>query len=103
GAVGLSFERNPTHFDIEGRLLPSNAASDEEILAVVEALREVGAGSIQFGGNERTGLTIDLIRKLCEASGRPVIPGLGFNPSRERLADMEQAVLAGARIVPTAP
>jgi N-acyl-D-aspartate/D-glutamate deacylase len=103
GAVGLSFERNPTHFDIEGRLLPSNSASDEEILAVVQALAEVGAGSIQFGGNERTGLTIELISQLAHTSGRTVIPGLGFNPTRERLADMEQATMAGARVVPTAP
>ncbi len=103
GAVGLSFERNPTHFDIEGRLLPSNSASDEELFAIVQALAEVGAGSIQFGGNERTGLTIELISRLAHISGRPVIPGLGFNPTRERLADMEQATLDGARIVPTAP
>ncbi len=103
GAVGLSFERNPTHFDIEGRLLPSNAASDEEILTVVQVLAEIGAGSIQFGGNERTGLTIELISRLAHTSGRPVIPGLGFNPTRERLADMEQAMLDGAQIVPTAP
>ncbi len=103
GAVGLSFERNPTHFDVEGRLLPSNSASDEELFAIVQALAEVGAGSIQFGGNERTGLTIELIRELARISGRPVIPGLGFNPTRERLEDMEQAMLGGAQIVPTAP
>jgi N-acyl-D-aspartate/D-glutamate deacylase len=103
GAVGLSFERNPTHFDIEGRLLPSNAASDEELVAIVEALAEIGAGTIQFGGNEATGMTVALLSRLARASGRPVVPGLGFNPTRERLTEFEQAMLGGAQLVPTLP
>jgi N-acyl-D-aspartate/D-glutamate deacylase len=103
GAVGLSFERNPTHFDIEGRLLPSNAASDDEIAAIVEALAEVGAGTIQFGGSEATGMTVALLSRLARASGRPVVPGLGFNPTRERLTEFEQAMLGGVQLVPTLP
>jgi N-acyl-D-aspartate/D-glutamate deacylase len=103
GAIGLSFERNPTHFDIEGRLLPSNAASDDELAAVVTALAEVGSGTIQFGGNPRTGMTVELLSRLARASGRPVIPGLGFDPSAERLAEYERAMQEGARLVPTLP
>jgi N-acyl-D-aspartate/D-glutamate deacylase len=103
GAVGLSFERNPTHHDIEGRLLPCNAASNDELVAAAAALGEVGAGSIQFGGNERNGVTVDLLREIAQASGRPVICGLGIEPSHERLADYERAMNQGARLVPMMP
>jgi N-acyl-D-aspartate/D-glutamate deacylase len=103
GAIGLSFERNPTHHDIEGRLLPCNAASNQELIAAAAALGEVGAGAIQFGGNERNGVTVDLLREIAQASGRPVICGLGIEPSNERLAGYQHAMSQGARLVPMMP
>jgi len=31
GALGVSFDRNPRHVDIYGKLLPANVSSDEEM------------------------------------------------------------------------
>src|SRR5882762_6966762 len=42
GAVGISFERNLRHFDWNGRLAPTNLASEEEIFAVAGVADEVG-------------------------------------------------------------
>src|SRR5688572_26886239 len=44
GAVGVSFERNLRHFDWNGRLAPTNLASDAEIFAVAGVPDEVGRG-----------------------------------------------------------
>jgi N-acyl-D-aspartate/D-glutamate deacylase len=103
GAIGLSFERNPTHHDLEGRLLPCNAASDDELVAVAAALAEVGAGTIQVGGNERNGVTVALLKAIALASGRPVICGLGIEPQQDRLDGYRQAMQQGARLVPMMP
>ncbi len=51
GAVGVSFERNLRHFDWNGRLAPTNLASEEEIFAVAGVADEIGRGVIQFGGD----------------------------------------------------
>src|SRR5262249_1526842 len=51
GAIGMSFERNLRHFDWNGRLAPTNLASEEEIFAVAAVADEVGRGVIQFGGD----------------------------------------------------
>ncbi len=103
GAIGLSFERNPTHHDLEGRLLPCNAASNDELIAVAATLAEVGAGTIQIGGNERNGVTVDLLTEIALASGRPVICRLGIEPSQERLDSYTQAMEQGARLIPMMP
>src|SRR5438046_10228434 len=51
GALGVSFERNLRHFDWNGRLAPTNLASDAEIFAVAGVPDEVGRGVIKFGGD----------------------------------------------------
>jgi N-acyl-D-aspartate/D-glutamate deacylase len=72
GALGLSFERNIRHMDIEGRLLPCNVSSSDELVAAAEALREVG-GAIQFGDAERSETKEGLLSRMARASGRPLI------------------------------
>ncbi len=89
GALGLSFERNIRHMDIEGRLLPCNAASSEELVAAAEALREVG-GSIQFGDAERAEAKEGLLSTIARASGRPLISNFASLDERQD----------GARIYP---
>ena len=69
GAVGVSFERNLRHFDWNGRLAPTNLASEEEIFAVAGVADEVGRGVIQFGGDRV------ISTKLAKASRRPVFYG----------------------------
>ena len=58
GAVGISFERNPRHFDWDGRLAPTNLAADSEIFAVANVVDEVGRGVIQFGGDRTLGTEV---------------------------------------------
>jgi len=58
GAVGVSFERNPRHFDWDGRLAPTNLAADSEIFAVAGVVDEVGRGVIQFGGDRKLGAEV---------------------------------------------
>ena len=69
GAVGVSFERNLRHFDWDGRLAPTNHASEEEIFAVAGVADEVGRGVIQFGGDRA------ISTRLAKASRRPVFYG----------------------------
>jgi len=76
GALGLSSERNLRHMDLENRLLPANAASPDEIVALAQALGELGAGSIQFGDSERIELSEGLLTRVAETSGRPVISSI---------------------------
>jgi len=58
GAVGVSFERNPRHFDWDGRLAPTNLAADSEIFAVAGVVDEVGRGVIQCGGDRKLGAAV---------------------------------------------
>ena len=69
GAVGVSFERNLRHFDWNGRLAPTNLASDSEIFAVAGVVDEVGRGVIQFGGDRKLGT------EVAKASRYPVFYG----------------------------
>ncbi len=69
GAVGVSFERNLRHFDWDGRLAPTNHASEEEIFAVAGVADEIGRGVIQFGGDRA------ISTRLAKASRRPVFYG----------------------------
>jgi len=100
GAIGLSFERNPTHMDLEGRLTPCNVASSDELLAVAEALGEVGAGSIQFNGFDRMELKEGLLSRMSRATGRPLVTTIGGDPFDEKLAHLERTRREGARLVP---
>ena len=97
GAIGVSFERNMRHFDWNGRLAPTNVASDDEIFAVAGTLDEAGRGVIQFGGDRDLG--IELVRK----SGRPVFHGnitwqaIAPDRWRQRLDDAEALMREGYR------
>src|SRR5207248_1331796 len=69
GAIGISFERNMRHFDWNGRLAPTNLASETEILSVAGVADEAGRGVIQFGGERRLGI------EIAQNSGRPTFYG----------------------------
>jgi len=72
GAIGLSYERNTRHFDHEGRVSPTNVASDLERFALAAVLDEAGHGTLQVGGSAKLGIG------LAQAGGRPVLYG-GIN------------------------
>ncbi len=97
GAVGISFERNLRHFDWNGRLAPTNLASDEEIFAVAGVADEVGRGVIQFGGDR------SISTKLAKASRRPVFYGnitqqaVAPDKWRKQLGEAESLMRQGHR------
>jgi N-acyl-D-aspartate/D-glutamate deacylase len=97
GAVGVSFERNLRHFDWNGRLAPTNLASDSEIFAVAGVVDEVGRGVIQFGGDRKLGAAV------AKASRRPVFYGnitqqaVAPDRWRDQLADAESLMRQGHR------
>lgn len=97
GAAGVSFERNFRHFDWNGRLAPTNVASDDEIFAVAGVLDELGRGVIQYGGERELGLS------LARTSGQPVFYGnitqqaIAPDRWRERLAESESMLREGHR------
>lgn len=72
GALGLSFDRNPRHVGRDGRLLPSNVASLDELYAVASTLKDLDTGVIQVGDPLGQELTDEICTKMSEASGRPV-------------------------------
>ncbi len=97
GAVGVSFERNLRHFDWNGRLAPTNLASEEEIFAVAGVADEVGRGVIQFGGDR------NISTKLAKASRRPVFYGnitqqaVAPDKWRKQLGEAESLMRQGHR------
>jgi N-acyl-D-amino-acid deacylase len=97
GAVGVSFERNLRHFDWNGRLAPTNLASDAEIFAVARVMDEMGRGVIQFGGDRKLGAAV------AKASRRPVFYGnitqqaVAPDRWRDRLAEAESLLTNGHR------
>jgi N-acyl-D-aspartate/D-glutamate deacylase len=100
GAIGLSFERNIRHVDLEGRVTPCNIASSEELLAVSQALGEVGAGTFQFGGTfDDLELDERLYSRMSRNSGRPLVCTVGALRD-DKLAYVENIRREGARIVP---
>ena len=97
GAVGVSFERNLRHFDWNGRLAPTNLASDAEIFAVASVVDEVGRGVIQFGGDRKLGA------RVAKASRCPVFYGnitqqtVAPDRWREQLTQAENMMRQGHR------
>jgi len=97
GAVGVSFERNLRHFDWNGRLAPTNLASEEEIFAVAGVADEVGHGVIQFGGDR------NISTRLAKASRRPVFYGnitqqaVAPDKWRKQLTEAENMMRQGHR------
>src|SRR5262245_42743920 len=97
GAVGVSFERNLRHFDWNGRLAPTNLATDAEIFAVAGVVDEVGRGVIQFGGDRKLGA------RVAKASRCPVFYGnitqqtVAPDRWREQLTQAENMMRQGHR------
>ena len=107
GALGISFDRNPRHVGMDGRLLPANVAGIDELYALAGALKELGTGVIQVGDPLGQELTDGICAKISEASGRPVtylsITQSTLRPEhwREHLAHLADVMSRGtARVHP---
>lgn len=97
GAVGVSFERNPRHFDWDGRLAPTNLASDDEILAVADVVDEVGRGVIQCGGDRKLGTTVAMNNRCPVFYGNITQTSIAPDRWRMQLEETERLMQQGHR------
>ena len=106
GALGISFNDNPSHFDLSGKLVPSGIAPIEEKFALAAVLREFGAGLVQHSNGSRQEIEEGICTKLSQVSGRPVlyatITPFTTDPHRwkELLPVVEATVKQGNRAFP---
>lgn len=106
GALGLSVSRNKGHYDPQGVHIPAVWASEEEIFALGDVLRELGTGIIQSGGGRGAEISNRLMSRLSQATGRQVVYnnlGQTFrrpNEWKELMAIVDETSSAGIRAYP---
>jgi N-acyl-D-aspartate/D-glutamate deacylase len=106
GALGLSVSKNKGHTDPQGVLVPAIWASEDEIFALGDVLKELGTGIIQGGGGRAAELENRLMSRLSQATGRQVVyNNLGHNVRqpdewKELMAITEETTAAGIRAYP---
>ena len=110
GAIGFSTSQIELHVSEDGRPVPSNLASPEEIIALVSVLAEFGRGAIEIipasfaeGYNAKDR---ELLYEMYRVSGRPIELNI-LLPSQdhpmgwqETLHFCEEATQRGVRIHP---
>ena len=107
GALGVSFDRNPRHVGMDGKPLPANVASMDEIYAIASSLGDLDTGVMQVGDPMNLELSEGICERMSEISGRPVtylsIVQSTLRPDqwREHLAHLADVASRGAaRIYP---
>ena len=106
GALGLSVSQNRGHYDPQGVLIPAVWATEEEIFALGDVLRELGTGIVQSGGGRAAEIKSRLMSRLSEATGRQVVyNNLGQtarrpNEWKELMAIVDETSSAGIRAYP---
>ncbi len=106
GALGLSLSRQKGHFDPQGVPIPALWASDEEIFALGDVLRELSTGTIQVGGGVDQELKDGMMARLAEATGRVVVYNslsqTVRNPDKwkQHMARVDETVAKGIRAYP---
>lgn len=106
GALGLSFNRNPAHFDMAGRLVPGSVAPISELLALAGALRGLDTGILQCGAAYPLEISERLCTRLAQASGRPMVYNQiahrwsAPDQWKEHLAIVEERIREGNRVYP---
>ncbi|MEE8518388.1 MAG: amidohydrolase family protein [Dehalococcoidia bacterium] len=106
GGMGLSFDRNTGHLDLEGRPIPGIVAPIEEIYELASALNGLSAGVLQCGSAYPLEIRDGFATKMGELSGRPVVYNQlvysANEPDRWRthLDIVEQRVREGRRVYP---
>jgi N-acyl-D-aspartate/D-glutamate deacylase len=106
GALGMSITRNRGHFDLEGRRISGACATEEELFAVTDVLRQAGTGVIQCGGGANPEIENRLISRLSAACGRRIMYNTILQSARsperwkQHLAVVEETCKAGNRALP---
>ena len=106
GALGLSVSRNKGHYDPQGVHIPALWATEEEIFALGDVLRDMGTGVIQSGGGRAAEMNGGLMARLSEATGRTVVYNNLGQTVREpdlwkkHMARVEETSRAGIRAYP---
>jgi N-acyl-D-aspartate/D-glutamate deacylase len=79
GAIGFATSRTEVHRTSAGDFIPTLTASDAELLAIARAMGHAGTGVIQLisdlyqtTDDEMFDREVDLLRRVVEASGRPL-------------------------------
>ena len=79
GALGFATSRTEVHRTSAGEFIPTLTASDAELLAIARAMGDTGTGVIQLisdlyqtNDDEMFEAEVDLLRRVVEASGRPL-------------------------------
>jgi N-acyl-D-amino-acid deacylase len=103
GAIGFSTSTSPAHNGEGGKPMPSRLAADDEMRALVGALREAGRGVFMLTKGGQT--TIPFLEELAGLSGGPVvIAALLHNSTNPQavfrdLDEIENANSRGRRLV----
>ena len=97
GALGFTTSRTAGHRARSGDVIPSTTVSEDELLGIALALKEVGTGQImsasEFDTSNGPSTEFALLRRLAEASGRPVhFPLLQGNDFPDRWREIADAV-----------
>jgi N-acyl-D-aspartate/D-glutamate deacylase len=106
GALGLSLSRQKGHFDPQGVPIPALWASDDEIFALCDVLRELSTGTIQVGGGVDQELKDGMIARIAEATGRTVVYNslsqTVRNPDKwkQHMARVDETAAQGIRAYP---
>ena len=106
GALGLSLSRQKGHFDPQGVPIPALWASDDEVFALCDVLRELSTGTIQVGGGVDQELKDGMIARIAEATGRTVVYNSLSQTVRspdkwkQHMARVDETVAQGIRAYP---
>jgi N-acyl-D-amino-acid deacylase len=106
GALGLSLSRQRGHFDPQGVPIPALWASDDEIFALGDVLRELSTGTIQVGGGVDQELKDGMMARLAQATGRTVVYNSLSQTVRtpdkwkQHMARVDETVAQGIRAYP---
>jgi N-acyl-D-aspartate/D-glutamate deacylase len=101
GAMGFSTSRTLNHRTSDGQPTPTLTAAEDELMGIALALGRAGKGVLQFVSDFADPVAeFAMMRRLCEASGRPLSFSLAQSPVaplgwRKLLDMLEQATAAG--------